>query len=966
MKVKHLLSCILIITSLISRAQVTHLESYYDGQGGIEGLYYPNWIVTGTNGQDIFIAANNCVTHLSTDSTYISHNFIEKISYSSHSFPGLWNVDEIAVYNRCLYVTGDNHLNVFHWNQSSDSLELIQSFTNNDTIKIGYAGSSKIAISPDNKNLYLSTSLSGQDHILIFRIDSLTGELMYKKKKDVDDVIWIMPGSENRYLYSASFGYLDTSVCVFERIINSDSLALIQTLTADDNLTNPTRITTSQDGKSVYVYNGYHDKESLIVYNADDTSGTLTFSQKIDINACFDNFWQAFDLTLSPDDKYFYMAGMQDISVFSRDTSTGHLTFVQVLQEGQNGLTGLDHIKSIHFANDTIMYAVSTYDDKLHVFRRNPSDGLLTHLKTITDEDGKIRGLSFAIDIVITNDDKNIYTLADGGVNAIGIYKRLQDGRLLFYRGMKWDELGPIIGAAHFFEMSPDDNYLFVNFNNRYGIRILRRAPDTGELFFYKTFTDPGLGLSDPITDITFSHDQQNFYTSTGFHILTYSVDPDSADITFQSFLSSDDPGSFGLSYIRRIIASSDGKNIYTASYSPFSVDGISVYSRNQTNGSLSVLQTISYQSGVTIIEPAKALLSPDNRFLYSIGQKIHCFERDTMDGSLSFLYEIAIEDLGISNLHKLWDAAISADGKSFIGVTRQGKSILSFHRNRKTGELTFEQHKYYSANSNYSNDGPSVCISSDLRNVYLNDQYSDLLAAYDLNIPVGLSDFTSGCGEILVLSVDEEYNCIWSTGESTNSILIDSDGDYFVYVTDSLGREGWDTTTVIFYPELIVDLGSDTTLQLSDSIYLFPDVQGSWNNSYFWNDSSDLFYKLIVCSDYGIGDHMFTVEVIADNGCFDTDTIIISVDQDNSVSEIPNLDLIIYPNPVHDKIIIETVLTGNEALFTISDIYGKVLISEHIKGVQTQLDISKLTGGVYLGILTDGDTVVVKKFIKK
>ena len=967
MRKRIILSLILISSCFNSRAQVTYLESYYEDQGGIEGLYYPNCIVTDSTGQELFITAYNCVTHLATDSTFTDYKFIEKISYSSESFPGLWNAYGISIYNRCFYVRGDHYLNVFFWNESTDSLELVQSFTDNDTTTFGSGTSRKIIIPPDNKNLYLTTSYTGHKEILIFSIDSLTGELTYQRKQDAEDVAWITSGPKNRFIYGSSSSYNDTVVCVYERIFDSDSLALVQKLTANDSLKVPSKIVTSHDGKSIYVCDNNVIDESLLVYDAAEASGVLSFSQKIEINSLIDNFWFASDVILSPDDKYFYMAGMLDLSVFSRDPSTGHLTFLQVIQEGENGFTGFDNISSIYLANDTILYATSEDNDKLLVFRRNPTNGLLTHLKTITNEDGKIKGLRNAVDLVISNDDKNVYTLADAGTDNIGIYNRLQDGKLLFDRVMKWEELGPAIGATYSFEMSPDDKYLFVNSTNMYGIRILKRDPNSGNLLFYKSYTDPGLGLNNPIADATFSHNQQNYYTSTYSNIFTYDVDADSADITFQSILSSDDSESFGLAGIKCIISSGDGKNIYTASNSYFEPDGISVYSRNQTDGSLTIFQTIISDDGLNFSNLRKVLLSPDNRFLYSIGSEINCFERDISDGSLSFLYEISIEDLNISNLYHIFDAAISTDGKSFIGVTRQGKSIISFHRNIETGILTFEQHKYYSDYSSYSNEGPSVCISSDLRNVYLNSQYSDLLAAYELNIPLGLIDITNICNDNTILSVDDDYNCIWSTGESTNTIFIDSEGVYSVYVRDSLGREGWDTTNILFYPKLTVDLGSDTTLQLSGSIYLTADVQGaSWIERYFWNDSTELSYNHFTCSDYGIGEHIVSVEVTNEIGCITSDTIIISVVQSNSVGEIFNPDFKVYPNPVIDKIIIETELTGNNAVFTVTNINGKVLISKLLNSKQIVLDISKLPGGVYMGKLINNNTVVVKKIIKR
>jgi 6-phosphogluconolactonase (cycloisomerase 2 family) len=962
MKIYHYLFLILISASFTCYAQVTHLESYYDGQGGIEGLHYPGRVISDPSGENLFITAYHGITRLSTDSTFNDYKFIERISEFSNNMPGLWNVNDIAMYSNFLYVTGDRHLNVFKWNESANSLELIQVISGDSIPSIGFAVASKIVISPDKRNLYLASSNS---YILVFRIHKLTGMLTYCNKQKADDVLGITVSPDNQLLYSASYGFNEPSVRVFERLTYSDSLKLIHTLTKNDNIGFPSRIAASYDCRTVYVYDNNTADESIIVYDSDMNSKKLTFSQKINLNDCIKDFWFASDMFLSADDRYLYLTGMQDISVFSRDSVTGHLSFLQVIQEGKNDFSGFDNI-SAHLANDTILYVVSKYNNKLFLFNRNPSSGLLTLKKTVANEDGKIRGLSQVIDVAVPNDGKNLYTLAYGGRKSIGIYHRQQNGKLLFERALDWNSLGPFVETPNGFEVSPDDEHLFVYSTNMYGIRILKRDTINGNLVFYKFYTDSGLGFH-PVTDIAFSPDQKNFYTATNSQIVTYKVNPDSAGITIQSYLSNSDPDSYGLSGVKSIIISKDGRNVYTASNSVFYKRGISVYSRNLTDGSLTIMETFSsVPNGIPSIEPSKVLLSNDNRFLYSIGRNIHCFGRDTANGHLTFLYDIDIEDLGIPYIYNFFDAAISADDKSFIGITNQGESMLSFHRNIVTGMLTFEQNKRFSNLNNSSSTGPAFRISSDLKNVYLVSDYAKMLAAYELNIPVGLNDITQGCKDNVVLSVDDGYDYSWSTGETTKSINIGSEGEYSVYVTDSLGREGWDTTYVMFYPEIFVDLGPDSTLQLSDSLYLNPVKYYYWNYRYLWNDSSMYYRKLIICSDYGVGEHIFTVEVSDVYGCIKTDTIKITIENINSITEIPGLDFKLYPNPVNDIITVETIPNKDKMLFTVTDLNGKVAKTTYIDGMKTQLDVSNLPPGIYLGKLIYNKNIAVKKIVIK
>ena len=89
----------------------------------------------------------------------------------------------------------------------------------------------------------------------------------------------------------------------------------------------------------------------------------------------------------------------------------------------------------------------------------------------------------------------------------------------------------------------------------------------------------------------------------------------------------------------------------------------------------------------------------------------------------------------------------------------------------------------------------------------------------------------------------------------------------------------------------------------------------------------------------------------------------VIPINQELSDS---NNFFLVYPNPVKDKLTIETLKVTQESYFSIYNIRGKELISNQIKNNKTQIDINKLNRGVYLLYLTNKNNIEVRKIIKE
>lgn len=110
----------------------------------------------------------------------------------------------------------------------------------------------------------------------------------------------------------------------------------------------------------------------------------------------------ASDLVLSSDQRFLYVAGSSSdaIAVFSRNTSTGQLSFVRHYQDGTPGIDGLGGVRGLLFApGGTHLYAAGTVDDAIAVFAVNASTGLLTPASVLRQTDPGVDGLNGVVDL---------------------------------------------------------------------------------------------------------------------------------------------------------------------------------------------------------------------------------------------------------------------------------------------------------------------------------------------------------------------------------------------------------------------------------------------------------------------------------------------------------------------------------------------------------------------------------------
>ncbi len=302
----------------------------------------------------------------------------------------------------------------------------------------GLGGAADVAVSRDGANVYAAGT--ADDSIVVFSRDAATGGLTFTGhlRNDVDGVtglaapaaVTVAPNGATVYVASSN------ALAVFARDAASGDLSFVEAEAEPGNAARGLKgahgVAVSPDSAHVYVA-GSGDN-ALGVFAVDSASGGLVFveAQRENQNGV-SGLAGANAVAVSPDGAHVYVAGKLDdaIAVFSRDTTTGALTFVEVDRHGFGGVDGLDGVEALAVAPDGLhLYAASSVANALAVFARDPASGSLTFLYRQIDGLGDVAGLGGAAAVAVTPDSTGVW-VASKTENAVAAFDaRCGDGNL--------------------------------------------------------------------------------------------------------------------------------------------------------------------------------------------------------------------------------------------------------------------------------------------------------------------------------------------------------------------------------------------------------------------------------------------------------------------------------------------------------------------------------------------------------
>jgi 6-phosphogluconolactonase (cycloisomerase 2 family) len=593
----------------------------------------------------------------------------------------------------------------------------------------GLLGGESAALSPDGKNLYLASRISGA--VAVFSRNAMTGELTQ------------LSGIAGCVSHDGTGG-----TCAVGRG------GLIGAMT----------VAVSPDGRHVYV--GSLDNDMVAVFSRNLTTGALTqlsgtagcVSEDGTGGACADGkgLNNVRSVALSRDGRHVYVASelSNAVAVFSRNSTTGELTQLSgiagcVSEDGTGGACadgkGLIGAISVAVSRDGRHLYVAAGGDSVAVFSRNSTTGELTQLSGIAgcvSEDGSTGACADGKGIVgnrymtLSGDGKHAY-VASASSNAVAAFSRSPTtGVLTQLNGpdcMSDTGDGPCIDGNHLsgpvgLSLSRDGRHFYVASSGSSALAVFSRNAKTGAL----AQLDAAAGCVADVGDGVECADGKAL----------------------------DDP--------RSAAVSPDGRHVYVASAGS---NAVAVFSRNATTGELTQLSGLagcvsedgaggSCTDGKGLIGASSVAVSPNSRHVYvasSVSNTVAVFSRNATTGELTQLGGLAgcVSEDGTggtcaygNGLIGASSVAVSPNSRHVYVASNVSNAVAVFSRNTTTGELT----QLGGIAGCVSEDGTgggcadstglaganSVAVSPDSRQVYVASNISDAVAVFSRNLTTG------------------------------------------------------------------------------------------------------------------------------------------------------------------------------------------------------------------------------------
>ena len=201
----------------------------------------------------------------------------------------------------------------------------------------GFGGASSLAVSPDNKYIYVAAAI---DHGLgLF-------------KRDIDG----QPSYLNFYPAAADLGSNDL----------------------------PVKVLVTADGTNLYAAFKSFDKGRVALYHRNTGNGELTFYKS------YDGLGDVADFAISGDGKNLYLSGMNSIVVYERDIATGELKNVETKIDGQSGVDGIAGGSGLTLTADgKYLFVAGAVDNALAIFTRSTTTGRLGFVEALRNDPSK-------------------------------------------------------------------------------------------------------------------------------------------------------------------------------------------------------------------------------------------------------------------------------------------------------------------------------------------------------------------------------------------------------------------------------------------------------------------------------------------------------------------------------------------------------------------------------------------------
>jgi len=316
------------------------------------------------------------------------------------------------------------------------------------------------------------------------------------------------------------------TIAIFSRSVVDGRLEFVgvanDVVNGVDVLTGIVDVAVSSDGLNVYASGGDAGpgtfNNRIVVFARDIESGLLEVVEVETEGVGGPSPANPRGPYLSPDGLSVYAptSNGDSIVVWSRDPASGELTYLQTLQDGQGGISGLRGGTGAGVSPDGLnVYGVGILDNAISAFSRNPMTGELTFIDSYADGAGGVDGLGGVYRLAVSPDGGNVYGAAFND-SAIAVFRREPGTGALQYLEAHFEGLSGVAGLdrANAVALSPDGRLLIAK--GWGSVAVFVREPVEGRLTFLEAFYD-GVDGVDGIaagSDVSVSPDGRNVYAS--------------------------------------------------------------------------------------------------------------------------------------------------------------------------------------------------------------------------------------------------------------------------------------------------------------------------------------------------------------------------------------------------------------------------------------------------------------------
>ncbi len=427
--------------------ELTYSNTYVNGQNGIAGISGATAVCVSPDDNYVYVNGTNedAVSVFSRDANSGDLQHITMVQeglngVSGISYP-LSFINSDDGINMYVVGFGSASLAIFDIDENTGTLSFMDSETGEGMGVSGLDGSTAVTMSPDGKNIYAAGN--NADALVVFDRNTLNGSLEYVHKIEdgastdgLNGINALVVSQDGAHVYAT--GFWDKTIVLFERDLLTGELTYIERykdeISGVDGLNGANSITLSPDGKNIYV-TGFWE-HALAVFSRNVVSGQLSFVEvfKDGVNGV-NGLNRASAVDVSNDGKNVYVAGYYDnaISIFNRNETNGTLTYSGIVEDGVNGINGLDRVNSVEVSpNGLQLYATGFNDDAMAIFNRNNVDGSLTYVGNLKNGIDGVEGMNGPTKLVISNDGEHIYVTSSNDDAIVAFRRNLTDGLLTF------------------------------------------------------------------------------------------------------------------------------------------------------------------------------------------------------------------------------------------------------------------------------------------------------------------------------------------------------------------------------------------------------------------------------------------------------------------------------------------------------------------------------------------------------